>query len=120
VFVRHAVSNRARALRRRREENLRPELETALISKELDPSAAYERGRVLDLLGKALADLEGRVEERNYQALYLRWIEGLSVSEVAARLDRTPQQVRDSCDRMREILRRILEIHGKAGLLDVF
>jgi RNA polymerase sigma factor (sigma-70 family) len=48
------------------------------------------------------------VSARSYQVVVLRWVEGRSVSEIAASLKITPEQVRYRHHRMMEKLRSLV------------
>ncbi len=63
----------------------------------------------------ALAEIQQRVSATTYQVLHLRWLEGRSVVEVAARLDLTPQQVWYRQHRAKQKFRELLEIRVALG-----
>jgi RNA polymerase sigma factor (sigma-70 family) len=90
-------------------------LESMLCSRDLDPAAAYERNRQQRIVHEAFAVLEERISPTNHRILHLRWIEGQSVSEVAADLDLTRKQVSKRQYGVKQRLRRLLETQD--GLL---
>jgi RNA polymerase sigma-70 factor, ECF subfamily len=79
-----------------------------LAGREPDPTDTFERIQLKDLVRKALAELRSQVSQRDYDAFTLRWLEGLSVREVADRLGMTAGQVRTSNHRAGMRLRPLL------------
>jgi RNA polymerase sigma factor (sigma-70 family) len=82
---------------------------TQIPGREADPASVYERKEEKDLMHKALAALSQLVADRSYQVLLLRSIEELDVSEVAAALGLTLDQVRYRDCRAKQELRRLVE-----------
>lgn len=62
-------------------------------SREPDPAASFERSRLLQLVHDALSELRALVSERDFAAYWLRWIDGLSVKQIATRLGMTEPQI---------------------------
>jgi len=81
-----------------------------LPGREADPASVYELREEQALVHRALAALSAVVSDRSYQVLLLRSIEELEVSEVAAALGLTREQVRYRHWRVKQELRRLVEI----------
>jgi DNA-directed RNA polymerase specialized sigma24 family protein len=62
-----------------------------------------------DQVRRVLAVLAARVSARSYQVLYLRRIEGRTVSEIAVALGLRPEQVRLRDFRMMQRFRELFE-----------
>jgi len=87
--------------------------ETAIIElpgREADPVSVYELKEKQALVHRALAALSQLVSDRSYQVLLLRSIEELDVSEVAATLGLSLEEVRYRHCRAKQELRRLVEI----------
>jgi RNA polymerase sigma-70 factor (ECF subfamily) len=108
ALIRHALADYLRHLRRHPLRRLGTRSVDDLQGREPDPAARYEQSSVQAEVRAALAALRGRVPERSYQVLYLRWFEGLSAAEIASRLGMRPEQVRLCHLRMIRKLRRLL------------
>ena len=80
-----------------------------LPGREPDPVEAFERKHRQELVRAALDELHHRVKERDFKAFCLRWIEGRSVKEIAARLGMNEQQVWSSHHRTRLKLLPLLQ-----------
>jgi len=76
--------------------------------RELDPAVAYQRQENRDVVHEAIAELRRQVSATSYQVLHLRCIEERTVSEIAASLDLTPEQVRYRCYRMKRRVKRAI------------
>ncbi len=89
-------------------------------SREHDPAEECEQQWNDALVHTMLDDLKGEVSELNYNVLYLRFIEGRSVSEVADTLSIKPEQVRYRQHRMLKKLqnRQSLFTGAPIGKLD--
>ena len=74
--------------------SLRLQSQATLESREEDPVAACERKDQHEHVQRVLSELRQQVSPCNYRVLYLRWIEGRSLQEIAAALDLTSKQVR--------------------------
>ena len=83
-------------------------LVSQLAGKEPDPAAAIERMQLTERVREALAVVRMCVSECDYEAFTLRWLDGLSVREVARQLDRTEAQVWSSHHRMMQKLPPLL------------
>ena len=81
-----------------------------LCSRDDDPVTAYERYRTRTLVRGALAALARKVSPRSYEILYLHWIEGRTVAEIAPLLNLTAEQVRYRHHRVKQKLRQLLEL----------
>ena len=106
--IRNRVIDFVRSERRERP-SLFPDLERVTCCRELDPVRAYERDENRELVRRVLGRLQVQVSTVNYQIVHLRWIEGQTVSEVAARLELTPEQVRYRHYRVKKRLRALLQ-----------
>jgi len=88
-----------------------------LAGREPDPSETFDRKCLRELVLDALADLREQVSSRDYQAFTHRWIEGLSVREIAQRLGMTEPQVWSSHHRTSRKLRFLLLQRAGPGFL---
>ncbi len=103
-------------LRRRNKhaaESLNGQEGTGLHEPAPDPSADSERQDEREVVRVVLARLRDEVSECSYQVLHLRWIEGLSVPEVAAALDLTPRQVWFRHHRMKQKFRALFNQYAR-------
>ena len=108
-----ARNKSADVIRRRTRRNPLNSNETAIIElpgREADPASVYELKEKRALVHRALADLSQLVSDRSYQVLLLRSIEELDVSEVAATLGLSLEEVRYRHCRAKQELRRLVEI----------
>ena len=108
TLARHWLVDQDRYRRIHLTKRLRSEAVDQLAGRELDPAAAIERIQLAERVREALAEVRMRVSERDYEAFTLRWLDGLSVREIARRLGRTEAQVWSSHHRMRRKLRPLL------------
>lgn len=88
-------------------------LDDAVSSRYLDPVADCEQSERRNLVRHVLCDLQQQVSATNYRVVQLRWMEGRGVSEIAARLDLTSEQVWYRHHRVKKHLRRLFECHGE-------
>ena len=88
-------------------------LDDAVSTRDLDPVANCEQSERRRLVRHVLGDLQQQVSATNYRVVQLRWMEGRGVSEVAARLDLTSEQVWYRHHRVKKHLRRLFECHGE-------
>jgi RNA polymerase sigma-70 factor (ECF subfamily) len=108
--VRHYVGTRRRDLRRERRINAgrddtsRPLIDARLIAPQSSPSQQAARRERAELLSEALETLPGAYRE----VIILRNLEGLSFGEVAARMGRTEDSVKNIWLRALGRLRRTL------------
>ena len=77
-------------------------------SREPDPATVFEQQCRVKLVRDALAELRPQVAQRDFEAFTLRWVDGLSVREIAGRLGMTESQIWSSHHRMRCKLRPLL------------
>jgi RNA polymerase sigma factor (sigma-70 family) len=82
----------------------------SLPTRDDDPATAYERHRTEVLVCRALAEFSRQVSECNYRVLLLRSIEERDVAEVADQLGLTSEQVRFRHCRVKQQLRRLVEM----------
>ena len=82
---------------------------TALPGRDDDPASALEHGEEQAFVRRALGALSQVVSDCSYRVLFLREIEELDVSEVAAALGLTPEQVRYRHCRTKLEMRRLVE-----------
>jgi RNA polymerase sigma factor (sigma-70 family) len=83
-------------IRRRRRhsiESLSDRVEKSLPGHEPDPAAECERHQLQTTVRDVLDRLSTEAPPRSYEVLYLRWIEGRTVPEIAVALGLTPEQV---------------------------
>lgn len=109
--IRNQVVNFVRRMARRPDRGAQS-LDDAVLGHDLDPVAMYERNQRRRLVRHVLHDLKREVSATNYRLVHFRWIEGLEVAEVAARLGLTSEQVRYRQHRVKKRLERLLELHG--------
>ncbi len=88
---------------------LREHQAMALLDPAPDPATDYERRRAQNHVRRVLIQLSGQVSATSFQVLYLRWIEGRTVAEIADALELTPEQVRFRHHRVKQKLRDLLE-----------
>lgn len=82
-----------------------------LAGRDGDPSIACTRREDRELVRRKLAELRARVSDVNYQVLHLRWIDGRTSAEIAARVNLTQDQVRYRLGRMKRKLRILIAPH---------
>ena len=104
----HRLVDQERSRRRHAMQHLGPRVADLLTGREPDPAVSFERKRLRELVFDALAELRDRVSSRDYEAFTLRWIEGLTVHEIARRLEMTEQQVWSSHHRTSRKLHPLL------------
>lgn len=92
-------------------EHLSQRAEAALCGRDGDPAAEYERHRKSAAVRRILAELSQCVSPPNYRVVYLRWIEGRTVQEVASALGLTRSQVWLREHRMKRKFRRLFNLH---------
>ena len=90
----------------------------ALPGREADPATAYEKCGTQTFMHNALAALSQVASDCSYRVLLLRSIEEREVSEVAAEMGLTPDQVRYRHCRVKKDLRRIVEMMIESGDAD--
>ena len=103
--ARHRLVDQERSRWKHAMEHLGPEVANSLTGREPDPTESFERKRLGELVLDALADLRDQVSSRDDEAFTLRWVEGLTVREIARRLGMTEQQVWSSHHRTSRKLR---------------
>ena len=92
---------------------------TALPDPQPDPAAQWEQGHLQGVVRAMLSQLQKRVGECNYRILYMRWIEGRTMPEIAAALDLTVPQVWLRHHRTKRKVRRLIEHwNGNGRALD--
>jgi RNA polymerase sigma-70 factor (ECF subfamily) len=112
-LARNKCADAIRCRTRRHALNLNETAITELPGREADPSTTYEIKEKQALVRRALAALAQLVSDRSHQVLLLRSIEEHDVSEVAAALGLTFEQVRYRHCRAKQELRRLFEIPEK-------
>jgi RNA polymerase sigma-70 factor (ECF subfamily) len=115
------VRSKASDLLRRRGRQTAQSLEPLLGSSEepagdeAEPSSRLDQEWNVALVRTLMAQLRTQVSELNYRVLLLRFIKGRSVSEVAATLQITPEQVRYRQHRTLRKIRAMLGVYtGRA------
>lgn len=83
----------------------------SVASCESDPALAYERHRQQTIVHHVVSKLRDRVSTVNYQVFCLRSLESRSVSETAAALGLTTNQVRFRHHRMMKKFARLYELY---------
>lgn len=111
-LIRNQVANFVRGMARQPDRG-GPSLEDAVLGRDMDPVATYERNERRRLVRHVLADLKQQVSATAYRLVHFRWIEECEVAEVAARLDLTSEQVWYRQHRVKKRLKRLLELHSK-------
>jgi DNA-directed RNA polymerase specialized sigma24 family protein len=79
-------------------------------SKEPDPAAAFERTEMRQAVREVLNDLHEWTSAVNCRLMRLRWLEGCTVTETAARLGLTSRQVTYRDHRLKQTARRLLRL----------
>lgn len=108
-LVRNKVIDIQRAERRRTERQLDKPPSLQQCDGRGNPADAFDRRSRCEVVRRVLKQLESVSSPQSYRVLYLRRIEQLSVSEVAALLGFSPAQVRARQHRMQRKLREALE-----------
>jgi RNA polymerase sigma factor (sigma-70 family) len=85
-------------------QRLRSDAADQLTGREPDPPTAFELRSRIALVHEALAELRPHLSQRDYEAFRLRWVDGLSVREIASRLGLTEAQVYSSDHRVKRKL----------------
>jgi RNA polymerase sigma-70 factor (ECF subfamily) len=85
---------------------------TDLCDLNIDPASQFERIQTQVQVRSVLAKLSQRVSARTYQVLYLHWIEGQTMTDIAVNLNLTPEQVRFRHHRVKQQFRRLFELSG--------
>jgi RNA polymerase sigma-70 factor (ECF subfamily) len=112
TVARNKAVDHVRRRYRRATESLTPSAAERLVSREPEPGAACVREEVIERVRGAMGRLKEVASARSYEVLQLRFFHGLSVAEVAERLDLTPSQVWAREHRMKAKLRQLLESNG--------
>jgi len=81
----------------------------ALLDTGPGPESDCERHWAQARVRGALTQFADQVPESSFRVLYLRWIEGREVAEIAAALGLTPEQVRLRAHRMKRRFRDLFE-----------
>lgn len=110
----HALArNKAVDVIRRRHrhpvERLSGEAEGSLPGRDPDPAEDYVRRCERDMVRGAICQLSKKIHQCSYRVVYLRWIEGRTVPEIAVALGLTPQQVHFRHHRAMRKFRRLME-----------
>jgi RNA polymerase sigma-70 factor (ECF subfamily) len=79
------------------------------------PVADCERRWIQARVRGVLDGLAERVSERSFRVLYLRWIEGRTVPEIADAMGLSPEQVRLRAHRMKQRFRDLFECSMAGG-----
>ena len=110
TFVRRKV---IRFLRRKSRHSAQSLADPAamLVSRDCDPSTACQRQESRQLVRRMLAVLRTQVSDTNYQVFHLRWIDGRSSAEIAARVNLTQDQVHYRLGRLKRKLRTLIAPH---------
>ncbi len=111
VLTRYTSSDLVR--RRRRVEPLSVECADGLRGRDMDPVVIYEREWTRQEVRERLAELRARVSETSFQVVYLRWIEGWTLGEIAAYLGLTSDQARSRHHRMMRKLWMLFWVGGR-------
>lgn len=104
AIARRQVAGHYESERRR----LRLERKLRLVSAEEEASEEAPEDLIAD--GEAMIAALGRLNPVHRQVLCLKYLDGLSVGEIATELSRTPVQVQSLLQRARSGLRRELEV----------
>ncbi len=111
VVSHRILIDRARRLRRRYAESLEPEQGELLPGREPDPLHVLEQQLRGELIRSLLEHLRQHARGRDLELIRLRWLEGLSMTEIAVRLNLTPEQVRSRHHRAIARLRELAFKH---------
>ena len=105
VVIHHLVVDRARRTHRVGIRTVTLQCSPCDLAIESTPEEDYSHPQMLAWMHDSLDELRIHVSEQNYRAFSLHWLDGLSIKEVAVRLDITPRQVQKRCDRLLARLR---------------
>jgi RNA polymerase sigma-70 factor, ECF subfamily len=115
AVARNKAVDHVRRRYRRSTESLTASTAERLVSREPEPGAACERLEVVEQVRAAMARLKDVASPRSYEVLNLRFFHGLSVPEVAERLNLTNSQVWAREHRMKAKLRQLIEADREPG-----
>ena len=104
----HRLPDQGRYRRCRSMKRLSSAAAARVVSREPDPAVTFECGCLVTLVRETLAELRMQVPQRDYEAFELRWLQELSVRDVANKLGMTESQVWASHHRMITKLRPLL------------
>ena len=108
AVVRNRLSNVERDAAKRNATSLSPGVARGLVGREADPAEAHECGWVRESVRASMEEFRGRVPDLSYQVIFLRWMDGRTVPEIAQALGLTALQVRDRHRRAFPLLRSML------------
>jgi RNA polymerase sigma factor (sigma-70 family) len=115
VVARNHLSGLGRRAAVRRTSPLAAAAASSIPGTEDDPAVALDRELDRELIRRVLAEFRTQVSEASYRVIHLRWVEGLTISEVAAALRLTPEQVRFRHHRLMKKLRVLAGRRGRGG-----
>ncbi len=115
TLVRSKAADQVRGRARHPAANLTHAAGAELRGPDADPAAEYEMHRQQTLVHAVLDELRQQVSERSYRVVYLRWIEGRTIPEIAAALNLTPQQVRFRSHRMKQKFHILFDLCTRNG-----
>jgi RNA polymerase sigma-70 factor (ECF subfamily) len=114
AWLRTLVHSKATDLVRRRSrhptESLDGHAEEGLLGRDGDPATTYEHRCLQQQVQYALAKLRHRVSPCDYRLFHLRWIEGLSVAEIASSLNLPPENISCRIHRVKQKLRCLIRL----------
>jgi len=108
TVARHVLTDVRRRAARHPLGHFSSEVEDRITAREPEPAFASEFDQVRQRVRCALGKLRSQVSETGYQVVFLRWIEGKRIAEIAVALGLAPKQVRDQHRRTIIKLRKLL------------
>jgi RNA polymerase sigma-70 factor (ECF subfamily) len=92
-LVRNKAIDQIRERHRHRTRSLASGTEEYIATSYPDPAAEWDRQSLRSCVREVLGELEKQIPERNYRILYMHWIEGRAMPEIAEFLNLSIEQV---------------------------
>jgi RNA polymerase sigma factor (sigma-70 family) len=115
TVARHVLAGLGRRGARHPLGHLSPGVVDRIPGREPEPALAGDLGQVRQWVLCALGELRPQISDAGYQVVYLRWIEGKRIAEVAVELGLATKQVREQHRRTIIKLRKLLTKRVEPG-----
>jgi RNA polymerase sigma factor (sigma-70 family) len=109
TLVRNRAVDQLRERTRHPMESLTNGVDQRTCKSDLDPAAEWDRQSLRSQVHQVLGELQKEIPEEDYRILYMHWIEGRPMSEIAAFLNLSSKQVWARHHRAKNKFRRLFE-----------
>jgi RNA polymerase sigma factor (sigma-70 family) len=114
-LVRSKAVDQIRERTRHRTGSLTDEMDEPVSRSALDPAAEWDRQSLRSRVHQVLGELAKQMPECSYRILYMHWIEGRTMSEIAAFLNLSIEQVWARHHRAKHKFRSLYELYADKG-----